>query len=191
MRYMVMTTKHHEGFCLFDSKLTDYCAPKQCPGRDRRDVARRGNEYPPPFVSTNNVRIVTDSTCDLPRDIVERLGITVVPLTVFFGEEALLDGVERLCVIDAVKLGDRAAVAALIRQKADVNAAEADGTTALHWASYRDDEISAELLIRELRNPCAAARPRSARAMPPMPTPACIAICPICVPCCMNTVRGF
>jgi len=30
----VMTTKHHEGFCHFDSKLTDYCAPKQGPGRD-------------------------------------------------------------------------------------------------------------------------------------------------------------
>ena len=24
MRYMVITSKHHEGFCLFDSKLTDY-----------------------------------------------------------------------------------------------------------------------------------------------------------------------
>ena len=34
MRYMVMTTKHHEGFCLFDSKLTDYCATRQGPGRD-------------------------------------------------------------------------------------------------------------------------------------------------------------
>ena len=34
MRYMVMTTKHHEGFCLFDSRLTDYCAPRQGPGRD-------------------------------------------------------------------------------------------------------------------------------------------------------------
>jgi alpha-L-fucosidase len=31
---MVMTTKHHEGFCNFDSKLTDYCAGKQGPGRD-------------------------------------------------------------------------------------------------------------------------------------------------------------
>jgi alpha-L-fucosidase len=33
-KYMVMTTKHHEGFCHFDSKLTNYCAPKQGPGRD-------------------------------------------------------------------------------------------------------------------------------------------------------------
>jgi alpha-L-fucosidase len=29
-----MTSKHHEGFCHFNSKLTNYCAPKQGPGRD-------------------------------------------------------------------------------------------------------------------------------------------------------------
>ena len=34
MRYIVMTTKHHEGFCQFDTKFTNYCAPKQGPGRD-------------------------------------------------------------------------------------------------------------------------------------------------------------
>src|SRR5215510_2201302 len=34
MKYMVMTTKHHEGFCLFNSKLTNYCAAKQAAGRD-------------------------------------------------------------------------------------------------------------------------------------------------------------
>jgi alpha-L-fucosidase len=33
-KYMVMTTKHHEGFCHWDTKLTDYCAAKQGPGRD-------------------------------------------------------------------------------------------------------------------------------------------------------------
>src|SRR5262249_18102498 len=33
-KYVVMTTKHHEGFCLFDTKTTNYCAPKQGPGRD-------------------------------------------------------------------------------------------------------------------------------------------------------------
>jgi alpha-L-fucosidase len=34
MKYMVMTTKHHEGFCLFDTSTTNYCAPKQAAGRD-------------------------------------------------------------------------------------------------------------------------------------------------------------
>ena len=34
MRYMVMTTKHHEGFCLFNTKQTDYNAVKHGPGRD-------------------------------------------------------------------------------------------------------------------------------------------------------------
>jgi alpha-L-fucosidase len=33
MKYMVMTTKHHEGFCLWDSKQTDFNAVKAC-GRD-------------------------------------------------------------------------------------------------------------------------------------------------------------
>jgi alpha-L-fucosidase len=34
MKYMVLTTKHHEGFCNFDTRLTDYNAAKQGPGRD-------------------------------------------------------------------------------------------------------------------------------------------------------------
>lgn len=33
-KYMVMTTKHHEGFCMWDTKLTSYCAMKQGPVRD-------------------------------------------------------------------------------------------------------------------------------------------------------------
>jgi len=40
------------------------------------------------------VKVVTDSTCDLPPELAQAFGITVVPLTVFFGDEALLDGVE-------------------------------------------------------------------------------------------------
>ncbi len=34
MKYMVMTTKHHEGFCLWDSEQTDYNAAARGPGRD-------------------------------------------------------------------------------------------------------------------------------------------------------------
>jgi alpha-L-fucosidase len=34
MKYMVMTTKHHEGFCLWDTQMTDYNAVKHGPKRD-------------------------------------------------------------------------------------------------------------------------------------------------------------
>ncbi|HOX37937.1 MAG TPA: alpha-L-fucosidase [Candidatus Brocadiia bacterium] len=34
MKYMVMTTKHHEGFCNWDTKQTDYNSAKTGPGRD-------------------------------------------------------------------------------------------------------------------------------------------------------------
>lgn len=34
MKYMVMTTKHHEGYCLWDSAQTDYNAARRAPGRD-------------------------------------------------------------------------------------------------------------------------------------------------------------
>ena len=40
------------------------------------------------------VRIVTDSTADIPQERARELGITIVPLTVFFGNEAYLDNVE-------------------------------------------------------------------------------------------------
>jgi DegV family protein with EDD domain len=41
-----------------------------------------------------SVRIVTDSTSDLPRDVVEELGITVVPLNVHFDMDTYRDGVD-------------------------------------------------------------------------------------------------
>lgn len=40
------------------------------------------------------VRIVTDSTADIPLEQAEAAGITIVPLTVFFGDDAYLDNVE-------------------------------------------------------------------------------------------------
>ena len=34
MKYMVLTTKHHEGFCLWDSKLTDFTSVRTAARRD-------------------------------------------------------------------------------------------------------------------------------------------------------------
>ena len=61
-----------------------------------------------------------------------------------------------LPLVDAARNGDRDAVNRLLQQKVDVNAAEADGTTALHWASYLDDVASADALIRAGANVNAA-----------------------------------
>jgi DegV family protein with EDD domain len=40
------------------------------------------------------IKIVTDSTCDLPKEVIRELGITVVPLYINIGEEGFLDGIE-------------------------------------------------------------------------------------------------
>jgi DegV family protein with EDD domain len=40
------------------------------------------------------VRLVTDSSCDLPQDVVDAHGITIVPLTIRFGEDELTDRVD-------------------------------------------------------------------------------------------------
>jgi uncharacterized protein len=61
-------------------------------------------------------------------------------------------------VADAAKTGDRAAVLALLRQHADVNVPQADGTTALHWAARRDDLEMADRLIKAGANVKAANR---------------------------------
>jgi ankyrin repeat protein len=62
----------------------------------------------------------------------------------------------RPSLIAAARSADTMALSALLKQGADVNAPDGDGTTALHWASYRDDLESADLLIRAGANVNAA-----------------------------------
>src|SRR3989442_2977605 len=50
-------------------------------------------------------------------------------------------------VADAAQRGDNGAVRALLKQAADVNAAQPDGMTALHWAATRDDVELAQMLL--------------------------------------------
>src|SRR5262245_29246985 len=59
---------------------------------------------------------------------------------------------------DAAEKMDRAAVRALLQRKADVNASQVDGMTALHWATYQDDAETVQLLVKAGANVKAANR---------------------------------
>ena len=59
-------------------------------------------------------------------------------------------------LIEAAKHGDEAALRSLLQKKTDVNAADADGSTALHWAAYHSDSEAADLLLRAGAKPNAA-----------------------------------
>jgi ankyrin repeat protein len=61
-------------------------------------------------------------------------------------------------VADAAMHGDKAAVQKLLSQKADVNAPQADGATALHWAVFHGDKELVQLLVRAGANVKAANR---------------------------------
>jgi len=61
-------------------------------------------------------------------------------------------------IIDAVKAGDQAGLRAALQKRADVNAAEADGMTALHWAARNNDLAAARALVRAGANVKAASR---------------------------------
>ena len=70
----------------------------------------------------------------------------------------LVSGAGKSDIADAAQRGDRAAVQKLILQKADVNAPQVDGATALHWAMYRQDAELTDMLIRAGANVKAANR---------------------------------
>jgi len=60
---------------------------------------------------------------------------------------ALLGAAPSAPVADAAQQGDRDGVKALLKQAADVNAAQGDGMTALHWAALKNDADLAQMLL--------------------------------------------
>ena len=70
------------------------------------------------------------------------LGVAVLPLLLlgFWGGSDTP-------VADAAQRGDLDAVRALLRDGADVNAAQGDGMTALHWAAQHDDDELVDVLL--------------------------------------------
>src|SRR6185503_1878756 len=61
-------------------------------------------------------------------------------------------------VADAAMRADRDAVRTLLKQGADVGAAQGDGMTALHWAAERGDATLADMLLYAGANVAAVTR---------------------------------
>ena len=59
---------------------------------------------------------------------------------------------EKATLADAAERRDTALVRTMLDSGVNVNAAQADGTTALHWAAYNDDAETAGLLVRKGAN---------------------------------------
>ena len=78
-------------------------------------------------------------------------GIIITVVAVGCWRLAIAAGDPRL--VQSAMNDDAAAVHALIQERADVNAAAPDGTTALHWAVRADDLPMVEALLAAGANP--------------------------------------
>jgi len=76
-----------------------------------------------------------------------RFWLSVVIGTLVLGAVGASAQAPDLRLIDAVKLADARAVRGLLDASVEVNAAQADGATALHWAAYLDAVETAGLLV--------------------------------------------
>ena len=84
-----------------------------------------------------------------------KLSVTVLLLTAASTAAAANS---RAPLADAVEKMDGPKIRALLKERADVNAPQVDGTTALHWAAYKNDVATAELLLGAGANVKAATR---------------------------------
>lgn len=102
------------------------------------------------------VRVVTDSTSDLPQAIVDGLGITVVPLLLRFGQETLLDGVD----IDSATFFERLVSSPVLpktsqppvdafRETYEAIAASGDEIVSIHISSRLSGTMNSASIARE------------------------------------------
>ena len=88
------------------------------------------------------MRIVTDG-----GKFLALLPVVLLALLVAESVGAAAYGVDAPVIVEAARAQDTDAVRALVAEGVDVDAAQPDGATALHWAAYRNDSETAALLI--------------------------------------------
>jgi ankyrin repeat protein len=72
---------------------------------------------------------------------------SLLMIGVGFVMSALISAASSTPVADAAQQGDRDAVKSLLKQAADVNGAQGDGMTALHWAALKNDAELTQTLL--------------------------------------------
>ena len=109
------------------------------------------------------VRIVTDSTADLPQGLVDELGIVVVPLHIYFGDESFEDGVtiskdefyRRLTAPDAPLPRTSAPPAGAFCNAYERLAQETDEIVSIHISPKLSATYNSALVGKEgVRTPC-------------------------------------
>ena len=73
--------------------------------------------------------------------------VRAVGLAVLLGASSLMASAKSP-LADAAEKSERATIRTLLKQHSDVNAPQADGMTALHWAAHLDDLEIARLLVK-------------------------------------------
>ena len=84
--------------------------------------------------------------------------VTALMLVMPFSVAHDARSVHSASIAEAAMRGDVAAVRAMMRQGVNVNAAQGDGMTALHWAANRSDAVLAQLLLQAHANVKATTR---------------------------------
>jgi ankyrin repeat protein len=84
--------------------------------------------------------------------------LSLVGLMVFLFSTAPALAQSSAPLADAAEKRDRGKIDALLKKGADINAAQVDGMTALHWVVYHDDVATATLLVKAGANVKAANR---------------------------------
>ncbi|MBQ6809184.1 MAG: DegV family protein [Clostridia bacterium] len=98
------------------------------------------------------VKIITDSTCDINFETLEKLGVEAIPLTVFFGEQGYKEKVE----ISTEEFYAKLAVAETLPTTSQVNPADFEEVFAKHIEN--GDEVLGIFLSGNLSGTCQSAR---------------------------------
>ena len=77
-----------------------------------------------------------------------RMRHLAVMVSVMLAVPALVRAAGDSALIVAIRAGKIDTVRVLLQQHIDVNAAQGDGATALHWAVHLDDFATADLLLK-------------------------------------------